>query len=78
MSRKKIDVIELNKVKERIILEERSSAFILFFKKYGKLLLIILLALLLITAIPFAYIFINGLNKSLDITQEISKRTFRA
>ena len=69
MSRKKIDVIELNKVKERILLEERSSGFILFFKKYGKLLLLILLALILILAIPFAYLFINGLNKSLDITQ---------
>ena len=34
MSRKKLDVVELNKKEEQIVLEESKSALALFFKKY--------------------------------------------
>ena len=68
MSRKKIDVVELNKVEEQIILEEKPSALVLFFKKYGKLLILLLLLIVLISAIPIAYFFLNNVEESLDIT----------
>ena len=66
---KKLDVVELNKKEEKILLEERPKALILFFRKYGKLLLLLLILLVLIGIYPITYLFINGINKSLDITQ---------
>ena len=42
MPRKKIEVAELNKKEEKIIIEEKQSAWTLFWKKYNKLFLLIL------------------------------------
>ena len=42
MSKKKIEVVELNKKEEKIILEEKQSSWALFWKKYNKLFLLIL------------------------------------
>jgi len=36
MSKKKLEVVELNKKEEKIILEEEQSRFILFWKKNGQ------------------------------------------
>lgn len=47
MPKKKVEVVELNKVSDEIILEENQSSFIIFLKKYGKWLLIIALLLLI-------------------------------
>ena len=35
MTKKKIEVVELNKKEEKIILEEEQSAWLLFWKKYN-------------------------------------------
>lgn len=45
MSKKKLEVVELNKKEEKIILEQEQSSWILSWKKYNKLILLILLIL---------------------------------
>lgn len=47
MPKKNVEVVELNKVSDEIILEEEKSSFIIFLKKYGKWLLIIALLILI-------------------------------
>ena len=43
MSRKRIEVVELNKKDEKIILEEKQSALILFWRRHGLLIFLTLL-----------------------------------
>ena len=45
MSRKKIEVVELNKKEEKIVLEEKQSALILFWRKHNLLIFLTLLIL---------------------------------
>lgn len=45
MLKKKLKVVELNKKKEKIVLEQEQSNLVLFWKKYNKLIFIILLIL---------------------------------
>ncbi len=47
MMKKKIEVVELNKPEEKIVLEEKQSNFALFLKKYGKYLILFALILLI-------------------------------
>ena len=37
MSKKKLEVIELNKKEEKIVLEEEQSTWVLFWKKYNNM-----------------------------------------
>ena len=64
MSKKKIEVVELNKKEEKIILEENQSSWVLFWKKYNKLFLLILLILTLTTLVVSFLITISSLNTS--------------
>ncbi len=68
MSRKKIEVIELNKVEEEIILEKKQSPLILFFKKYGNLLFLILFTISLLSVIAGIFLAVKNLRESLDPT----------
>ena len=45
MTKKKMDIVELDKSKNKIVLEEEPSLWILFWKKYNKLFLLILFVL---------------------------------
>ena len=45
MSKRKLEVVELNKKEEKIILEEEQSRWALFWKKYNRLIFLILLIL---------------------------------
>lgn len=51
MSRKKIEVVELNKKEEKILLEEKQSALILFWRRHRLLIFLTLLILSLTTVI---------------------------
>lgn len=64
MSRKKIEVVELNKKEEKIILEEKQSRWSLFWKKYGKLIYLITLILSLTILLVSLFITISNLNTS--------------
>jgi len=64
MSNKKFEVVELNKKEEKIILEEKQSAWALFWKKYNKLLLIILLIISLTILGVSLFITISNLSTS--------------
>ena len=50
MSRKKVEVVELNKKEEKIVLEEKQSALILFLRRH-RLLIFLTLLILSLTAI---------------------------
>ena len=60
MPRKKIEVVELNKKEEKIILEEKQSASSLFWKKYGTM--IFLTSLILSVTILIISVFVAASN----------------
>ena len=62
--RKKIEVVELNKKEEKIILEEKQSRWTLFWNNYGKLIYLITLILSLTILFISIFITVSGLNKS--------------
>ena len=64
MSRKKIEVVELNKKEDKIVLEEGQSAFILFWRRYQKIIFLILLLLSLLLLSLSMYLFTKNLQKS--------------
>ena len=64
MSNKKLEVVELNKEKDKIVLEEEQSRGILFWKKYGKLLFLILFILSLAILITSVVVTISNLSNS--------------
>lgn len=68
MPNKKIEVIELNKPEETIILEKKTSPIILFFRKYGKVFFLILLILSLLMLIGGIFLAVKNLGESLDPT----------
>ena len=73
MSKKKLEVVELNKEKEKIVLEEEQSRWILFWKKYGKLLFLILLILSLAVLITSVIVTISNLKTSdIPFIKEVS------
>ena len=73
MPKKKLEVVELNKKEEKIILEEQQSAWTLFWKKYGKLIFLIGLILSLTIVLISLIITISNLNASKKpIIKEVS------
>lgn len=64
MSKKKLEVIELNKKEEKIVLEEEQSQAVIFWKKYRKLIFWLLLVLSLTILIIGGYLFFINLNAS--------------
>lgn len=64
MSRKKVEVVELNKKEEEIILEEKQSPLVIFFRRHRWLILLILFLLSLIFLGFSTYIFLNNIGKS--------------
>ena len=64
MSRKKLEVVELNKKKEEIILEEETSALILFWRRNRGIILSLLLVLALLVFGISLFLFIKNLNSS--------------
>lgn len=73
MPKKKLEVVELNKKEEKIILEEEQSRWALFWKKYGKLIYLISLIISLAILSISLFITIFNLNTSdKPIIKEIS------
>ena len=73
MPKKKIEVVELNKKEEQIVLEETSSALVLFWRRHGSLLFSLLLTLSLLIFGVSLFLFIKNLNQSVDpIIKEVS------
>ena len=73
MSKKKLEVVELNKKEEKIILEEVQSPFLLFWKKYSSLFFSILLILSLTILIVSVFITVSNLSSSTTPTiKEVS------
>lgn len=73
MSKKKIEVVELNKKEEKIILEEKQSSWALFWKKYNKLFLLILFIInITIIAITIFLSISNLQNSDKMIIKEVS------
>ena len=68
MPRKKIEVVELNKKEEKILLEETSSPLILFWRKHRLLIFLTLLILSLTVLVLGILLTIKNLDKSGDIT----------
>jgi len=64
MSRKKLEVVELNKKEEKIILEEKQTPWVLFWKKYGKLIYLITLILSLAILIISLFVTVSNLGIS--------------
>lgn len=62
MPRKKIEVVELNKKEEKIVLEESTSALALFWKRYGMLVFSFLFILSLLVFGVSLFLFIKNLN----------------
>lgn len=60
MPKKKLEVVELNKEKEKIVLEEEQSRWTLFWKKYGRL--IYLISLIISLSILFISLFVTIFN----------------
>ena len=67
MPRKKIEVVELNKKEEKILLEETSSPLILFWRKHHFLIFLTLLILSLTILVLGIILTIKNLDKSGDI-----------
>ena len=73
MSRKRIEVVELNKKDEKIILEEKQSALILFWRRHGLLIFLTLLILsLTILGISLVIAFKNFRNSEEPTIKETS------
>lgn len=64
MTKKKLEVVELNKKEEQIILEEKQSAFTLFLRRNRLILYITALILSLTVIITSSFIFIKNLYQS--------------
>ena len=60
MPKKKLEVVELNKEEEKIVLEEEQSRWALFWKKYGRL--IYLISLIISISILFISLFVTIFN----------------
>jgi len=71
MLKKKLEVVELNKKEEKIIIEEKKSPWLLFWKKNGKL--IFLTSLILSLTILFISLFITISNLSASETPIIKE-----
>lgn len=71
MSKKKLEVVELNKKEEQIILEEKQTPWFIFWKKYGKL--IFLTSLILSLTVLIVSIFITVSNLSTSVTPIIKE-----
>lgn len=73
MPKKKLEVVELNKEEEKIVLEEEQSRWALFWKKYGRL--IYLISLIISLSIVFISLFVTIFNLNTSdkpIIKEIS------
>ena len=73
MPNKKLEVVELNKEEEKIVLEEEQCRWILFWKKYGRL--IYLISLIISISIIFISLFVTIFNLNTSdkpIIKEIS------
>lgn len=68
MPPKKIEVVELNKVDEEIVLEEKQSPLVLFFKKYRRLFLLILIIISLLILVTGIFMAVKNLGESTDPT----------
>jgi len=68
MSHKKIEVVELNKVGEEIVLEEKQSPLALFLKKYRGLFLLILIIISLLILVTGIFMAVKNLGESKDPT----------
>ena len=76
MSRKKIGVVELNKKEEKIILEEKETAWTLFWKKYGTMVFITSLILSVTILIVSIFVAVSNLLTSEQPTiKEVSVDT---
>lgn len=64
MAKKKIEVVELNKKEEEIILEEGQSGLILFWRRYRGIIFFMLLVLSLLVLGTSLFLFIKNLNLS--------------
>lgn len=68
MPNKKIEVVELNKAEEQIILEEKESRITLFLKKYRRLFLMLLIIISLLVLITGIFLAVKNLGESTDPT----------
>ena len=66
MPRKKIEVVELNKKEEQIVLEETPNALVLFWRRHGLLLFSLLLTASLLIFGVSLFIFVKNLNQNVD------------
>ena len=66
MKGKKIEVVELNKKEEKIILEEKKSKFAIFIKKYNKLMILLLMLLSLVTVVGGVFLAVSKIQESLE------------
>jgi len=64
MLKKKLEVVELNKEKEKIVLEEKQSSFALFWKKHGCLVFLTVLILSLTILISGIYLLLTNILES--------------
>ena len=64
MPKKKIEVVELNKKEEKIILEESESALLLFWRHYRGVIFSLLLVLSLIILGVSTQLFLKNINKN--------------
>ena len=64
MPKKKIEVVELDKEKEQITLEEKQSPLILFYKRHRVHINFLLLAIVILLFLISGFIFIRNLNKN--------------
>jgi len=68
MPHKKIEVVELNKPEETIILEEKKSPLVIFLKKHRGLIISILLIIAFLVLITGLFLTMKNLGESLDPT----------
>lgn len=66
MKGKKIEVVELNKKEEKIILEEKKSKFAIFIKRYNKLMILLLMLLSLVTVVGGVFLAVSKIQESLE------------
>ena len=66
MANKKIEVVEIDKNKEQITLEEKKNPLLLFYKKHQKHILFLLFAIVLLFLLISGFIFVKNINKNND------------
>lgn len=66
MKGKKIEVVELNKKEEKIILEEKKSKFAIFIKRYNKIMILLLMLLSLVTVVGGVFLAVSKIQESLE------------